>query len=103
MKKIALLTAFLTVIQVNYFAQEEVKCAPTLLGNLSTCLTGHGIYTSLIYSSDGASASMFFEGSPNQGHVTSCLVQYNVGRTVCPDAPVILSDSHANYRGIKRN
>jgi hypothetical protein len=102
MKKIALLTAFLT-LQVNYFAQEEVKCGPTLLGDLSTCLTGHGIYSSLIYSSDGSSASLFFEGTPNQGNLTACLVQYNTGRVTCPDAPVVVADSYHQYRGTKRN
>jgi hypothetical protein len=103
MKKVALLTGLLTVMQVNYFAQEEVKCAPQTLASLSDCLMGHGIASSLIYSSDGSSASLFFEGTPNAGNVNACLVQYNVDRSSCPDAPLILQETAASYRGVKRS
>jgi hypothetical protein len=89
-------------MQVNYFAQEETKCAPTILGDLSTCFSSYNIATSLIYSSDGTSATLFLEGSANQGNVTACLSQYNNARMSCPDAPVIVQDTHAGYRAIKR-
>lgn len=98
MKKIALLTLFLTLTQVNNFAQ-ETKCAPTILEELSQCFTTRGISGSLIYSSDGASAYLFFEGNPNQGEVTACLAQYDNGRMSCPEAPLIIQDTHSNYRG----
>jgi hypothetical protein len=101
MKKIALLTAALTFMQLNYYAQEE-KCAPTLLSNLSSCFVGYGISASLIMSSDGASGSLFFEGTPNGGNVTACLAQYNSDRNSCPQAPLIVTETHLTFRSTKK-
>lgn len=104
MKKIALLlTVVLTSMQVNYYAQEETKCAPTLLMNLNDCFVSSNLYASLVYSSDGYSASVFFEGNPNVGLVTACMTQYDHDRISCPDAPLLVTDTYANYRGTKRS
>lgn len=103
MKKIALLlTGFLTAMQVNYYAQ-ETKCAPTLLMDLNSCFASNNLSASIVYSSDGYSGSVFFEGNPPPGLIQSCLVQYDHDRESCPDAPVLISDTHASYRGVKRS
>lgn len=104
MKKIALLlTGFLTILQVNFYAQDETKCAPTLLMDLNSCFVSNNLSASLIYSSDGYSASVFFEGNPNIGLITACVTQYDHDRISCPDAPVIVADTYINYRGTKRS
>lgn len=92
MKKLLVLTAIFTLIQVNSSLGDN--CSKTLFNNLITCLNNNNVSFSYTYSGN----TIYISGLANcpPGQIQSCIAQYNAQTNDCPDAPVVVNSTSNN-------
>lgn len=92
MKKKILLTVIIALLGVNHFAQPGTggtsgSCSTSILSSLTNCLTGNGVSFYVVDAGD--EYYLYGQGTPPPGQITQCLVQYNIARVLCPEAPLV--------------
>lgn len=92
MKKLLLLTAIFTLIQVNSSLGDN--CAKTSFNDLVTCLNDNNVTFNYTYS--GSTIYISGLGNCPPGQIQSCIAQYNSQTNDCPDAPVVVNSTSNN-------